>query len=82
MDCVNLNQNTGSYAFLDTNLVSVFRQPSGQDVTKPLNAVLNSMTAANRQCHLACLNNAFLAGKADFIIILGRQGGLKSRITF
>ena len=55
----NLNQNTGSYAFLDTNLVSVFTQQSGQDITKPLIVVLNSMTAANRQLHLACLNNAF-----------------------
>ena len=55
----NLNQNTGSYAFLDNNLVSVFRQQSGQDITIPLNVVLNSMTAANRQRHLACLNNAF-----------------------
>ena len=62
----NLNQNTGSYAFLDTNLVSVFRQQSGQDITKPLNVVLNSMTAANRQIHIPCLKNAFLAGEVDF----------------
>jgi chitin synthase len=44
----------------------VFRQQSGQDITKPLNVVLNSMTAANRQLNLACLNNAFLAGEVDF----------------
>ena len=66
MNTLTINQNTGSYAFLDNGLVSVFRQQSGQDITKPLNVVLNSMTAANRQLHMACLNNAFLAGEVDF----------------
>ena len=66
MNTLTINQNTGSYAFLDNGLVSVFRQQSGQNITKPLNVVLNSMTAANRQLHMACLNNAFLAGEVDF----------------
>jgi chitin synthase len=53
-------------AFLDGDFVSVFRQRSGQDITQPLNSVLNSMNSTYRQEHLACIENVFLAGQTDF----------------
>ena len=46
--------------------MAVFKQRSGQDITTPLNAVLNSMNSTYRAQHMACLNNAFMAGSMDF----------------
>lgn len=63
---LNLNQNTGPYEFLDDDLVDVFRQRAGQDVTTALNAVLNAMNTTYREQHMACLNTVFLAGEVDF----------------
>ncbi|KDR84455.1 hypothetical protein GALMADRAFT_237329 [Galerina marginata CBS 339.88] len=60
------SQNNPSLAWLNEDLVAVFQQRSGQDITQPLNVVLNAMNPTTRGAHKACLNNVFLAGEADF----------------
>ena len=66
VNSLSLTQNSPTFEFLDSDLVAVFKQRSGQDITTPLNAVLNSMNSTYRAQHMACLNNAFLAGSVDF----------------
>ena len=63
---LGLNQNSATFTFLDADFLSVFRQRSGQDITQPLNSVLNSMNSTFRDEHLACIENVFLAGQTDF----------------
>jgi chitin synthase len=63
---LNLNNNQGLYDFLNDDLVAVFRQMSGQDVTEALNLVLATMNTTYREQHMACLNTAFLVGEVDF----------------
>jgi chitin synthase len=46
--------------------VAIFKQRSGQDVTTPLNAVLDTMNSTYKAQHMACLNNVFVAGSVDF----------------
>ena len=66
VNSLSLTQNSPTFEFLNADLVSVFKQRSGQDITKPLNAVLATMNSTYRAQHMACLNNAFVAGSIDF----------------
>src|ERR1700734_3120726 len=61
-----LNENSPTFEFLDSDLVVVFQQRSGQDVTTALNTVLDTMNLTYREQHMACLNTAFLVGSVDF----------------
>ncbi|KAF9477858.1 chitin synthase [Pholiota conissans] len=61
-----LNQNSGLFNFLDSDLLDVFKQRAGQDITKQLGDVLNAMNGTTRAQHMNCLENVFLAGEADF----------------
>lgn len=54
------------YNFLRDDFINTFTQRNGQDITKPLNDVLNNMDATTRQQHLACIDNVFLQGELDF----------------
>lgn len=63
---LGLSQNNPSLAYLDSDFVSIFSSQSGKDVTKTLDFVLNSMNSTYRAQHLACMENVFLAGEADF----------------
>ncbi|KAJ3513631.1 hypothetical protein NLJ89_g2840 [Agrocybe chaxingu] len=63
---LGLNQNTGPYDFLESDFVDIFRQRAGQDISTALGRVLDAMTAQKRAQHLACMENVFLAGQADF----------------
>ena len=54
------------FSFLDQDLVDVFQQRAGQDITTALDTVLNAMNETYRAQHTACLTNVFLAGEADF----------------
>lgn len=54
------------YEFLDTDIVDVFKQQSGQDITKPLNAVLAKKDTATVEANMNCLGNAFFVGNNDF----------------
>lgn len=58
--------NIAKYNFLPADLVSVFQQEAGTDITSSLNKVLDSMDATNRTASMDCLNNAFYWGQIDF----------------
>ncbi|KAF4619536.1 hypothetical protein D9613_004681 [Agrocybe pediades] len=60
------SQNNPSNAWMDEDLVAVFTQRSGQDITKALDAVYASMDPNAVSQHKTCLENVFLAGQADF----------------
>ncbi|KAF9007947.1 chitin synthase-domain-containing protein [Cyathus striatus] len=62
----SVNLNNDAYNFLDNDVVDVFKQRSGQDITEPLNKVLSAMDPAQANIHVVCLKNAFLAGQVDF----------------
>ncbi|KAG1787018.1 glycosyltransferase family 2 protein [Suillus plorans] len=61
-----INLNVATYSFLDPNLVAVFEEQAGQDITSPLNTVLAAMSAENRTANMDCLSNAFYYGETDF----------------
>lgn len=61
-----INLNVATYSFLDPNLVAVFEQQAGQDITGPLNQVFSTMSAENRTANMDCLSNAFYYGETDF----------------
>lgn len=63
---LGLTQNSPTFAFLDDDFVSIFKQRSGQDITRPLGNVLNSMNSTYRTQHLTCIENVFLTGSTDF----------------
>ena len=58
--------DVAKYSFLDPNIVSVFEQQPGQDITNALNAVLATMDSTNRTANMDCLSNAFYWGETDF----------------
>ncbi|KAF8634627.1 hypothetical protein AX15_000804 [Amanita polypyramis BW_CC] len=58
--------NAGTYNFLDSNLVDLFKQRTGQDVTTNMQKILNAMPPATRASQLNCLNNYFKVGITDF----------------
>ncbi|TEB20895.1 hypothetical protein FA13DRAFT_1800569 [Coprinellus micaceus] len=60
------NQNSGPYKFLDEDIVAVFRQRAGQDITIPLKKVLDAKDANTVQLNLNCLGNAFFWGEVEF----------------
>ncbi|KAF7317673.1 Glycosyltransferase family 2 protein [Mycena kentingensis (nom. inval.)] len=59
-------KNDDNYEFLNADLVAVFKQQSGQDITKNLNAVLDGLPEDQRRLNLQCLNNVFYIGDFDF----------------
>lgn len=64
---LNLQQDAAStYGFLDADIVAVFKQQAGQDITKSLNTVLSAKDAATVTNNMDCLNNAFYLGGTDF----------------
>lgn len=64
---LNLQQSTSStYGFLDSNIVAVFKQQAGQDITKSLNAVMDGMDANTVNMNLDCMKNSFSLGGTDF----------------
>ncbi|EIW76465.1 glycosyltransferase family 2 protein [Coniophora puteana RWD-64-598 SS2] len=67
VNTVQINQGaTSMYQFLDKNIVSVFQEQAGQDITKPLNAVLGGLDSATRESNMDCISNAFTVGQVDF----------------
>lgn len=58
--------NVAKYDFLPSDLVSVFQQQAGLDITSSLNKVLDAMDSTNRTASMDCLNNAFYWGEVDF----------------
>ncbi|KAJ7066810.1 glycosyltransferase family 2 protein [Mycena belliarum] len=66
INSISTNVNNQAYVFLNQDLVSVFKQQSGQDITKPLNKVLDAMPQDQRGLNMQCLNNVFYVGNLDF----------------
>ncbi|KAF8627926.1 hypothetical protein AX17_006081 [Amanita inopinata Kibby_2008] len=58
--------NTATYSFLDSELVDMFKQRSGQDITKLMQQRLNAMDRLTRARQFNCLNNYFKVGLTDF----------------
>ncbi|KAG2365414.1 glycosyltransferase family 2 protein [Suillus spraguei] len=61
-----INLNVATYNFLDSDLVAVFEQQAGNDITDALNQVFSTMSAENRTANMDCLSNAFYYGETDF----------------
>jgi chitin synthase len=57
---------TSTYGFLDADIVAVFKQQAGQDITKSLDTVLSEKDTTTVANNMDCLNNAFYLGGADF----------------
>ena len=57
-----VNTNNDTYNFLGSNLVDMFKQHSGQDVTDRLNRILDKMDVNVRVLNMNCLNNVFYLG--------------------
>lgn len=55
-----------NYAFLDSDLSSLFQTNAGQDITASMQKVLDGMSADSKSATLNCLNNAFFVGRLDF----------------
>ncbi|KAJ7114120.1 chitin synthase [Mycena epipterygia] len=66
VNTITLNPTNPNYAFLDSNLVDVFKQQSGQDITNSLNTVLDAMAEDQKGLNMECLNNVFYVGNIDF----------------
>jgi chitin synthase len=58
--------NAGTYNFIDSNLLGLFKQRTGQDITSVMQTVLNEMSPSAREDQLNCLNNYFKIGLTDF----------------
>ncbi|KAL0950335.1 hypothetical protein HGRIS_010306 [Hohenbuehelia grisea] len=66
VNTLSIHSNDDNYKFLDENLVDVFKQQAGQDLTKSIEAVMAKMDPAARARNQNCLSNAFYVGKTDF----------------
>ncbi|TFK63456.1 glycosyltransferase family 2 protein [Pluteus cervinus] len=58
--------NTQAYNFLNSNIVDLFKQRAGQDISQSLNKVLSGLDEATRTNNIRCLKNAFFVGSVDF----------------
>ncbi|KIK53045.1 glycosyltransferase family 2 protein [Collybiopsis luxurians FD-317 M1] len=61
-----VNENNDAYKFIDSGIEDVFKDQSGQDITKPLDEALGNLNATYRESNLDCLNNVFYVGETDF----------------
>jgi chitin synthase len=72
---LGLNANDPTTAqFLDTNLSDVFKQQSGQDITKQIDSVLAAMDPQTRNENVNCL-------KRVLHLISGKLQGVKCRTS-
>jgi chitin synthase len=64
---LGLQQGTLSkHSFLDPDIVSVFMEQPGQDITKSLNSVMDGKDLNSVNQNLDCMKNAFSLGGVDF----------------
>lgn len=57
---------SSEYDFLNDDIINIFKERAGQDVTGPLNQVLAGLDEDTVQSNLNCMNNAFKVGEVDF----------------
>lgn len=60
------NNGGGGYDYIDKDLVSLFKQQAGQDITKAADTLFATMSDHDVKAHKACLNNRFMYGRTDF----------------
>jgi chitin synthase len=60
------NNGGGGYDYLDKNVVDVFKQQPGQDITQAVDSVFSNLSDHSVAAHKACLNNRFMYGQTDF----------------
>ncbi|THH06648.1 hypothetical protein EW145_g3945 [Phellinidium pouzarii] len=58
--------NIQRYQFLDDDIVTVFQEQPGQDITKQLNKVLAGKSSDVVNANMNCLENNFYLGETDF----------------
>ncbi|KAI0076909.1 chitin synthase [Panus rudis PR-1116 ss-1] len=63
---VQTRQNQASDMFLNSDIVDLFKQRAGQDVTKDMEKVLAGLDPTTRAQNVNCLNNQFYWGQTDF----------------
>ncbi|KAF8642787.1 hypothetical protein AX16_009420 [Volvariella volvacea WC 439] len=58
--------NVELFSWLNTDVVDIFKQRLGQDVTEVMNNVLDGLSDRERTLNVNCLKNAFYMGNVDF----------------
>ena len=58
--------NNPNYQFISADVEDVFKQRSGQDVSKDMNEIFAAMNSTYRGAHLNCLDTVFYFGDTDF----------------
>ncbi|KIM26865.1 glycosyltransferase family 2 protein [Serendipita vermifera MAFF 305830] len=66
VETLNQNNGGGGYDYIDKDVLAIFKQQAGQDITKQLDAVYSAMTDHAVKAHKACLNNRFMYGRTDY----------------
>ena len=54
------------YQFLNTDIVNVFKQQAGQDISTNLNKVIAGLDAQTAAENVGCIKNMFYLGEVDF----------------
>ncbi|EJF62220.1 chitin synthase [Dichomitus squalens LYAD-421 SS1] len=58
--------DSNDFNFLNDDLVSLFQQQPGQDITKSLNQILDALDPNTKAQNINCMSNLFFVGKPDF----------------
>lgn len=58
--------NADTYAFLYSDLTSLWQAQSGQDITSDVNSVLSKMNTTYAEANIQCIKNLFYWGTTDF----------------
>jgi chitin synthase len=66
INTININSASTEFQFLDADIVAVFKERAGQDITKALNEVLATKDANTVGQNMNCIENLFYVGKVDF----------------
>lgn len=56
----------GGTDYLNSDIVALFKQQSGQDISQGINAVLAGLNDHDKAANVACLKNRFYYGQTDF----------------
>jgi chitin synthase len=54
------------YDFLNSDITALIKQQPGQDLTKDIKQILDTMSTEDAQAQLTCLKNVFYIGDTDF----------------
>ncbi|RPD67384.1 chitin synthase [Lentinus tigrinus ALCF2SS1-7] len=65
-DYISTAETDTEVSFLNSDIVDLFQQQPGQDITKQLNEVLDGLDSETRAQNMNCISNLFYYGKPDF----------------